>query len=51
MIDYFIPANTPEEEILRRIKGNYRRLFISQSMRSISNCSMSKPSFWGINRT
>ena len=32
MIDYFIPANTPEEEILRRIKGNYRRLFISQSI-------------------
>ncbi len=30
MIDYFAPAKSPEEEALRRIKGNYRRFFVRQ---------------------
>lgn len=33
MIDYFAPASSPEEEALRRIKGNYRRLFVQHSIR------------------
>jgi hypothetical protein len=32
MIDYLKPAATAEEEILRRIKGNYRRQFVSRAM-------------------
>ena len=32
MIDYFAPAPTPEEEVLRRIKGTYRREFISRAI-------------------
>src|SRR4051812_30143020 len=32
MINYFKPAATVEEAILRRIKGNYRRLFVSRTM-------------------
>jgi hypothetical protein len=31
MIDYFKPAATAEEEILRRIRGNYRRDFVSHA--------------------
>jgi hypothetical protein len=33
VIDYFKPAATAEEEILRRIKGNYRRDFVSRFRR------------------
>lgn len=33
MIDYFAPASSPEEEALRRIKGNYRRFFIQRAIR------------------
>jgi len=32
MIDYFKLAVTAEEEIVRRIKGNYRRQFVSRAM-------------------
>ena len=32
MIDYFKPAATAEEEIIQRIKGNYRRHFVSRAM-------------------
>ncbi len=32
MINYFGPAGTAEDEILRRIKGNYRRRFVSRAM-------------------
>jgi hypothetical protein len=32
MANYFKPSATAEEEILRRIKGNYRRHFVSRSM-------------------
>jgi hypothetical protein len=32
MIDYFKPAVTAEEEILRRIKGNYRRRFVARGI-------------------
>ena len=32
MIDYFAPAPTPEEEVLRRIKGTYRRHFVAHAI-------------------
>jgi hypothetical protein len=32
MIDYFAPAPSPEEEILRRIKGTYRHHFIGRAI-------------------
>ena len=32
MIDYFAPAPTPEEAVLRRIKGNYRREFVARAI-------------------
>ena len=32
MIDYFKPAVTTEEEMIRRIKGNYRRHFVSHAI-------------------
>jgi hypothetical protein len=32
MIDYFSPADTPEEEALRIIKGNFRRVFIEHQI-------------------
>ena len=32
MIDYFKPAVTAEEEMIRRIKGNYRRQFVSRAL-------------------
>lgn len=32
MIDYFAPADSPEEEALRRIKGNHRRGFVGHSI-------------------
>ena len=34
MINYFEPAATAEEEIIRRIKGNYRRRFIARVRQS-----------------
>lgn len=33
MIDFFKPPATPEEAILRRIKGNHRRFFIYRAIR------------------
>ena len=33
MINYFEPAATAEEEIIRHIKGNYRSRFVSRAMR------------------
>jgi hypothetical protein len=32
MINYFEPAATAEEEIIRRIEGNYRSRFVSRAM-------------------
>ena len=32
MIDYFSPAETPEEDALRIIKGNFRRVFIEHQI-------------------
>ena len=32
MIDYFKPPVTAKEEIVRRIKGNYRRRFVSRAI-------------------
>lgn len=33
MIDCFAPADSPEEETLLRIKGNYRRILIHHAIR------------------
>ena len=33
MIDYFKPAPSAEESILRRIKGNYRRSFVGAAIK------------------
>ena len=32
MIDYFTPASNHEEDVIRQIKGNYRRSFVNQSI-------------------
>jgi hypothetical protein len=32
-MDYFAPAPTPEEAVLRLIKGNFRRQFVGEGMR------------------
>ena len=32
MTDYFTPADTPEEQALRVIKGNFRRIFIEHQI-------------------
>jgi hypothetical protein len=32
MVDYFAPAPTPEERIVRIIKGTFRRYFVQRSM-------------------
>ena len=42
MINYFEPAATAEEEIIRRIKGNYRRGFISRAMQDRGTDSISR---------
>ena len=34
MINYFPPVSTPEESCVRRIKGNYRRQFVSKFIES-----------------
>jgi hypothetical protein len=44
MINYFDPAATAEEEIIRRIKGNYRRRFVSHAMRDQNTDSI--PDLW-----
>jgi hypothetical protein len=44
MINYFEPAATAEEEIIRRIKGNYRRRFVSRAMRDEGSDSI--PDLW-----
>jgi hypothetical protein len=44
MINYFEPAVTAEEEIIRRIKGNYRRRFVSRAMRDEGTDSI--PDLW-----
>jgi hypothetical protein len=33
-VDYFAPASTPEEAVLRRIKGEFRRSFIAEAIRT-----------------
>jgi hypothetical protein len=32
MIDYFAPPPSPDEAVLRRIKGNFRRAFVGRSI-------------------
>jgi hypothetical protein len=44
MINYFKPAARAEEEIIRRIKGNYRRLFVSRAMQDQGTDSV--PELW-----
>src|SRR5215469_867167 len=44
MINYFEPAATAEKEIIRRIKGNYRRRFVSRAMRAQGTNSI--PDLW-----
>jgi hypothetical protein len=44
MINYFEPAPTAEEEIVRRIKGNYRRRLVSRAMRDQGTNSI--PDLW-----
>jgi hypothetical protein len=34
MIDDFLPPSTPEETVLRRIKGNFRRQFVAEAIQS-----------------
>jgi hypothetical protein len=34
MINYFQPPATPKEAIIRRIKGNYRRLFVARGIQT-----------------
>jgi hypothetical protein len=33
-VDYFAHASTPEEAVLRRIKGEFRRSFIAEAIRT-----------------
>src|ERR1700686_4339516 len=33
MVDYFKPAPSAEEDLLRRIKGNYRRSFVAAAIK------------------
>ena len=44
MINYFEPAATAEEEIIRHIKGNYRSRFVSRAMRDQGTDSI--PDLW-----
>ena len=44
MINYFEPPATAEEEIIRRIKGNYRRRFVSRAMQDHGTDSV--PDLW-----
>ena len=44
MINYFEPAATAEEEIIRRIKGNYRRRLVSRVM--LDQGTDSIPDLW-----
>jgi hypothetical protein len=43
MIDYFKPAVTAEEEMIRRIKGNYRRQFVSRAIQDEGVDSVPEP--------
>jgi len=44
MINYFEPPATAKEEIIRRIKGNYRRRFVSRAMQDQGVASV--PDLW-----
>ena len=44
VINYFEPAATAEEQIIRRIKGNYRRRFVSRAMQDQGVASV--PDLW-----
>ncbi len=42
LIDYFKPAVVAEEDIVRRIKGSYRRQFVSRAMQDEGVDSVSR---------
>ena len=43
MIDYFKPPVIAEEEMIRRIKGNYRRHFVSHAIQDEGVDSIPEP--------